>query len=237
MHDSRRRGDQVDDDRNGVVCSEAAVTLGYWSALSVTVAGVAYLLVISVLMATGKFTLPLPDSVELFAAWDTIASGPLLVTALVAVHGLVPAARRPFAQLGVVFAAVFMVMVSINRFVQLTVIRPSMLEGNTSGLERFMPYGPRSAMLSLELVGWGFFLGLALLSAAFAFSRGGISGKVRWCFLGYAVLGIASAMLFVADSPYSAIGFVAWGVILPVGTAFLTAWFNRMRKPSGVAGR
>ncbi|MDF2628921.1 MAG: hypothetical protein K0R39_2752 [Symbiobacteriaceae bacterium] len=207
----------------------AAVTLGYWSALLVTIAGFAYLAVISYLMATGSFTLPLPEAVEIFAAAVTIAAGPLLVAALVAVHYLVPAGRRTFSQMGVLFATVFMVMVSINRFVQLTVIRPSLLEGNMTGLERFMPYGPRSAMLSLELVGWGFFLGLGLLSAAFAFAREGVAGKVRCSFLGYAVLALASTMAFVADSPLSAIGFVAWGLILPIGTTFLTTWFARMR--------
>lgn len=207
----------------------AAVTVGYWSALGVTVGGVAYLVVISFLVGTGRFQLPLPESVELFAAWETIASGPLLVAALVAVHRTVPVASRVFSQLGVLFSTVFMVMVSINRFVQLTVIRPSLLEGNTNGLERFMPYGPRSVMLSLELVGWGFFLGLALLSTAFAFSRQGIAGKIRCSLLCYAGLGMASTVAFVADSPLSAIGFVAWGVVLPVGTALLTVWFHRMR--------
>lgn len=210
--------------------STAAARLGFWSALTLTVAGAAYLIVIGLLAVTGRFTLPLPEAVELFAAWDTITAGPLLLASLVAVHYSVPAHRRPFSQLGVLFATVFMVMVSINRFVQLTVVRPSMLEGNTAGLERFMPYAPRSAMLSLELVGWGFFLGLALLSAAFAFSGPGIAGKIRWTFLCYAVLGLASTMAFVADSPLSAIGFLAWGVVLPVGTALLTVWFHQMRK-------
>lgn len=213
------------------VDSNAAATIGFWSALGVTVAGAAYFAVVSFLVARGRFYLPLPDSVEVFAAWDTIASAPLLVASLVAVHRSVPHDRRVYSLLGVVFAAVFMVMVSINRFVQLTVVRPSLLEGNAGGLERFMPYGPRSVMLSLELVGWGFFLGLSLLSAAFAFSRKGVAGKVRYAFLCYAVLGIASTLAFLADSPLSAIGFVAWGVILPIGTAFLAAWFYRMRRP------
>jgi len=204
-----------------------AVTIGYWSALLVTIAGVAYFIVMAVLLATGRFTLPLPEVVELFAAGVTIASGPLLVSGLVALHNLVPDSRKPYTQLGTIFSAVFMVMVSINRFVQLTVVRPSILEGNTSGLERFMPYAPRSAMLSLELIGWGFFLGLALLCTALAFPRSGLAGAIRWSFLCYGVLGIASALALVADSPLSAIGFLAWGVVLPIGTAFLTAWFRR----------
>jgi hypothetical protein len=207
-----------------------AVTVGYWSALLVTIAGFAYFAVMSVLIAIGRFTLPLPDAVELFAAWVTIASGPLIVAALVALHYTVPSDRRPFSHLGVLFSTVFMVMVSINRFVQLTVVRPSVLEGNTSGLERFMPYAPRSAMLSLELVGWGFFLGMGLLCAAFALPRDGSGGKARWSFLGYAVLALASTVAFVADSPLSAIGFVAWGVVLPVGTGFLTVWFHQLRQ-------
>lgn len=205
-----------------------AIATGYWSALTGTAIGIAYTAVLGVLFATGSFTLPLPEWVQVFAAVVTIVSGPFMVAMLAAVHYVLPAGGRLFSLLGVVFAAVFMVMVSINRFVQLAVVRISTIKGNTAGLERFMPYEPQSAMLALEMIGWGFFLGLALLCTALALSRKGIEGAVRWTFLLYAVLGIGSTVAFVLDSPLSAMGFVAWGLVLQVGSALLAVWFHRL---------
>ncbi|HYG60891.1 MAG TPA: hypothetical protein VD902_22665 [Symbiobacteriaceae bacterium] len=204
--------------------------VGYWSAWLATVAGVAYAVVVGYLVITGKFTLPPPETVQLFAALVTIGSGPLLVAALVSVHYAVPARVKVLSLLGVVFATIFTVMVSINRFVQLAVVRVGASHGNTVGLERFMPYEPGSVMLALEMVGWGFFLGLALLFTGLALSRRGLERLVRLTFLVYALLGIGSTVAFVADSPLSSIGFVAWGLVLPVGTGLLTAWFARLRR-------
>ena len=221
-----RRGDHVD-----YLAPDSTIptTIGYWSALTATAIGVVYGAVVGFLTAVGKLTLPPPEWVQLFAALVTIGEGPLLVAALAAVHYVVPAERRIFSLLGVLFATTFMVMVSINRFVQLAVVRISVSHGDTSGLARFMPYAPQSAMLALEMVGWGFFLGLALLSTAFAMTGTRIERAVRWTFLVYAVLGIGSTVAFVADSPLSAIGFVAWGLILPIGTGLLAVWFRGKR--------
>jgi hypothetical protein len=149
---------------------------------------------------------------------------------MAALHHTVPAGRRLFSLLGVVFSSAFMVMVSINRFVQLGVVRLSVLHGDTKGLERFLPYGTRSAMLTLEMVGWGFFLGLAFLSAAFALPSKGLEAYLRWTFLLYAVLGLISTIAYVADSPLSVVGFIAWGVVLPFAAALLAVWFGRQRQ-------
>ncbi|HYF95269.1 MAG TPA: hypothetical protein VD969_23910 [Symbiobacteriaceae bacterium] len=50
---------------------------------------------------------------------------------------------------------------------------------------------------------------------------------MRWTFLLYAVLGIGSTVACVVDSPLSAMGFLAWGVLLPTGTGLLAAWFRK----------
>ncbi|HWI62883.1 MAG TPA: hypothetical protein VNT75_13640 [Symbiobacteriaceae bacterium] len=206
--------------------TQVPATVGYWAALTSTVAGVAYALVVGFMIATGTFTFPPAEWVQTFAAIVTIASGPLLVATLAAVHYVTPSGRRLLSLLGVLFATGFMVMVSINRFVQLAVVRLSTIKGNTAGLERFMPYGTQSAMLALEMVGWGFFLGLALLCTAFAFPAK--ERLLRWTSLTYALLALIGIVAFVVDSPVSMVGFVAWGLILPILTGLLAAWFRRL---------
>lgn len=203
--------------------------VGYWASLAAIALGIAYALVTCVMIATGTFTLPPPEWVQLFAAVVTIVVAPVLVVVLAAFHLTVQAGRRLFSLLGVVFASAFMVMVSINRFVQLGVVRLSLLHGDTTGLERFLPYGTRSAMLTLELVGWGFFLGLAFLSASFALPQDTLGGCLRWTFILYAALGAISTVAYVLESPLTALGFIGWGALLPLATALLAVWFGRLR--------
>lgn len=207
----------------------APAAIGYATSLIAAAIGIAYALVMCGLVATGRFTLPPPGWAQLFAGVVTIVIAPLLVAVMAAFHYTIPAGRRLFSLLGVVFSSAFMVMVCINRFVQLGVVRLSALHGDTGGLERFLPYGTRSATLALEMVGWGFFLGLAFLSVACALSRKGLEGHLRRAFLLYAVLGIISTVAYVADSPLSSVGFIAWGVVLPLAVALLAAWFRRQQ--------
>lgn len=187
-------------------------------------------------MLTAEKRSPAEAGREVAAVPAMVGYWSALISTVVGIAYLAPEGRRVLSLLGVIFAAAFMVMVSINRFVQLTVVRPLAAEGSAAGLERWMPYGSRSAMLSLEMVGWGFFLGLALLAAALALPAGGRAGVARRSFLVYAALGIASTVAFAADSPLSIVGFVAWGVVLPFGMAFLAAWFDGMRRGGARAG-
>lgn len=214
----------------------APATIGYGTSMITATMGIAYALVICGLVATGRLTLPPPGWVQVFAAVGTIVLAPLLVAVMAALHYTVPAGRRLFSLLGVVFSSAFMVMVCINRFVQLGVVRLSVLHGDTGGLERFLPYGTRSVMFALEMVGWGFFLGFGFLSAAFALPHKGLEGYLRLAFRLYAVLGIISTVAYVADSPLSSVGFIAWGVVLPLATALLAVWFRRQQGHGGWSG-
>jgi hypothetical protein len=82
-------------------------------------------------------------------------------------------------------------------------------------------------MLGLEMMGWGWFLGLALLMAAPIFSKGKLQGWIKWLMLLYGVLGIISAVGYLLASPISAIGFIAWGLILFIITGLLMVYFRQ----------
>jgi hypothetical protein len=76
-------------------------------------------------------------------------------------------------------------------------------------------------------MGWGWFLGLAMIFAAPIFSGGRLQRWLRWLSVGYGALGLVSAVAFLLASPLSVIGFVAWGLILFIITVLLAVYFRR----------
>jgi hypothetical protein len=193
----------------------------FWSSLLVAVIGLLYAVMLAIAAALGSLALPPPEPVASLAALDTITTAVLLVVLVVGIDSIAPAQRRPFSRLGVVFTAMFAVAVTINRFVQLTIVRQSVAANDVADLRRFLPYDPRSVMFALEILGWGFFLGLASVSLALA-----LRGLTRHTWIArlfglYGVLGLTSALGLVLDSQVASVGFVAWGVILPIGAGLL----------------
>lgn len=204
--------------------------LGFWSALFITVVGVVYVVVLGALAATGRFVMPPAQPVQLFGAIVTIIMAPALVVLIASIHSAVPERLKGWSQSGLAFTILFAAMVSINRYVQLTVIRQGVLSGTTDQLKLFLPYGENSIMFSLEILGWGFFLSLAALCLAPVFGGGRGERWLRGLFIAYGVLGLTSALGLVLASPLAAVGFVAWGPVLDVITALLCVWFWRRIK-------
>ena len=64
--------------------------------------------------------------------------------------------NKILGSLGISFITLFAAMVSINRFVQLTVILQSPAGAASQDLARFLPYSTGSVMFALEMLGWGF---------------------------------------------------------------------------------
>lgn len=202
-----------------------AVSAGFWSALFITALGASYFILIIVTIVLGDFRLPPPAYVQTMAAIVDLLLCPALVILFASIYHTVAAEKRIFAHLGLIFAAIFTVMVTINRFIQITIVRLSTIEGDLEGLKRFLPYDARSAMFALELFGFGFFLSITLFFAALSLSPTGLQRKVRYTFFIYAVLGMVSIAGYIFDSLITNVGFVAWGLVLYIGTGLLAASF------------
>ncbi|HEY3316273.1 MAG TPA: hypothetical protein VGL40_13475 [Bacillota bacterium] len=192
--------------------------------------GVIYGLGLGGLAVMGQFTMPPSQPAQLFGAILTITLAPVIVILLACVHHCAPEERKAWSLSGLAFAVLFAAMVSINRYVQLTVIRQGLASGSVDQLQLFLPYGNNSIMLSLEILGWGFFLSLAALCAAMVFNGGGLERWLRALFIAYGLLGLTSALGLVVASPITALGFVAWGPVLDVIAALLGVWFWRRAK-------
>lgn len=210
--------------RANLTCS-----LGFWSAVLATGAGVLYFLVIVAAAITGQMTFPPPDWLQLFGGIISLLFCPVMVVVMACLHTITPANKQVLSQISLAFTLLFATAVTINRFVQLGVVRQSMALGETEGITWFLAYGERSIMFALEMLGWGWFLGLALLFAAPIFTAPGYQRWLRWLLLLYGVLALVSAVAHLLASPLVAVGFVAWGFILFLVTGLLAVYFQRIK--------
>jgi hypothetical protein len=206
-----------------------AYALGFWSAVLATIGGIIYFLVILWAMLTGQMTFPPPHWLQLFGGILSFLFCPVLVILIACLHTITPVEKKGFSQITLVFTLLFAMAVSINRFVQLGVVRQSMALGQTEGITWFLAYGERSIMFALELLGWGWFLGLAMLFATPIFAARGYQRGLRGLLILYGVLALISAMAHLLASPLVALGFLAWGVVLFLITALLAVHFQQTR--------
>jgi hypothetical protein len=204
-----------------------AYPLGFWSALITTIDGVTYFLVVLWAILTGQFTFPPSEFIQLFGGITSLLLCPFMVILVASLHAITPIGKKALSQISLGFTLLFALSVSINRFTQLGVVRGSIASGAVEGIEWFLPYGDHSILLGLEIMGWGWFLGLAMIFAAPIFSGGRLQRWLRWLSVGYGALGLVSAVAFLLASPLSVIGFVAWGLILFIITVLLAVYFRR----------
>jgi hypothetical protein len=201
--------------------------LGVWSAFISTSLGIAYFAVILGTIVTGNFTYPPPESIQLFAGIVSLLFCPVFIVLMSSVQAETPPQKKVLGQTSLSLTILFAISVSINRFIQLGIVRQSVASGNRTGIGWFLPYGDHSVMFGLEILGWGWFLGLAMLFTAPLLSGGRLGGWLRWLCFSYGVLGLVSALGQLLASPIIMVGFVAWGIILFLITALLTVYFRR----------
>ena len=204
--------------------------LGFWSSVYVAMLGGVYLLVLIFYFSTEGFKLPPSPFVQLASGIITFLTVPGLVALFTAIRYVNEEDNKVLGSLGISFIILFAATVSINRFVQLTVIQQS-LPDIPSDLTRFLPYSTGSVMLALEVLGWGFFSSLAAIFVAPLFSSSSIGKAIRWLFILYAVFSFMSAVSFLINIPIP-VGPIAWGPILLTLSILLSVYFRNLDKQS-----
>ena len=207
---------------------------GYWSALGSTVFSVGF-----AAAAIGSSLVPLPswNGIESFAeAFRTLHVLPgafalLLIPAFVILTATIyhtsAEDRRLFGMLGLVFSLVYASLVGANYAIQLVVLRPNLLRGETEGMALFALTNPYSVFWGLELIGYGFMM-LSLISAAFVFDRSGLEGWVRKIFLVNGMVNILATVAYTIflDPIIVFISLPFWSVLFPISTGMLVAVFR-----------
>jgi len=206
-----------------------AAQLGFWASALTVVLGVVYLFLLVFHFSTQGFVNPTSGFVPLVAGIDMLLIVQVVVIVFTAIHYVNDEDNKILGSLGVSFATLCAVAVSINRFVQLTVIQQS-LPDLPSDLTRFLPYGAGSVMYALEWLGWGFFSSLAALFVAPLFTSTRLNKTIRWLFILYAIFSFMGLVGFMINTPIASIAFIAWGPILLVLFILLSVYFRKFDK-------
>jgi hypothetical protein len=206
-----------------------ASQLGFFASVLGAILGGFYLLILIYAIATEGFADPPGPLVQLSGGIITFITIPVVVILFTAIRFVNEDENKILGSLGVNFIILFAATVSINRFVQLTVIQQS-LPDVPADLTRFLPYATGSVMFALEILGWGFFSSLAAVFVAPLFSSSTLNKTIRWLFILYAVFSFMSVIGFATNTPITAGAFIAWGPILLALSILLSFYFRSLNK-------
>lgn len=90
------------------------------------------------------------------------------VALIVCVHHYVTIERKIFSQIGLVFATISATLLITDYFLQITVIQPSLLKGETDGIPLLTQYNPHGVFIALEELGY-LMMSISFLSIAYVF--------------------------------------------------------------------
>lgn len=219
--------------------SPSAKTVGFWSAVLATVFSITYDLgqIAEWLGWLGSKGGPESASTPLGLVVLLVPSfflGFSFLVLVVSINQLASPGEKIWSQAAVAFATCYAVMITINYYVQLTLVAPRLAGGRVAGIEPFFFVPFDSFLYSVDILGYSF-MSLATLFAAKVFRGGGQERLVRF-FL------IANGLLipFLALQIYFhwMIWIAAlWAITFPGATWSLAVLFRRAAITGAVSRR
>ena len=163
--------------------SPSAKALGFWSAVLCTVFSLTY--VIAQLAewlgwlgsAGGPESASTPFGLVVLLTPSLFLGSAFLVLSA-CIHELAPADRRIWSSTALAFATAYAVLISVNYYVQLTLVAPRIATGRTQGIEPFLFTPFDSFLYSVDILGYTF-MSVSTLFAARAFTGNGMERVVR----------------------------------------------------------
>jgi hypothetical protein len=181
---------------------------GFWAAVVASV-----LVVFSGITASTALKIP------------SLLSGILLIPSFVllmaCIHGYVPAERKVFSQLGLLFSLGYAVLISFNYYMQLTLVAKGLYS------DVFAMDNPQSIMWVIEVLGYGF-MGLSTLFASWSLGSSKVEQAVRWLFIVNGILGIGGMIGFALGLSMGILlgGLIVWDIVMPASTILLAIMFR-----------
>lgn len=156
---------------------------------------------------------------------------PTFVVLLACIHTQTRGDKKVFSQVSLSFGIMYAALVVSDFFIQWTVILPSILTNETSGLSLFSMYNPHGITIAIESLGY-LIMDTALLFLAAVFDgKNRLERATRWLFIGGFILTVMSfGTLSLAGNPIVVFEVVAVTinvVVLIVAGALLSLLFKR----------
>jgi len=209
--------------------SPSTKMLGFWSAVLTTVFSITYVVgqIAEWLGWLGSEGGPESASTPLgivVLLTPSLFLGSAFLVLIVSIHQLSSPDRKVWSHAAVAFATAYAVLISINYYVQLTLVAPRLAAGRVEGIEPFLFVPFDSFLYAVDILGYSF-MSVATLFAAGVFTGRGL-GRVVRLFL------IANGLLlpFIALQMYVHwLIWIAtlWAVTFPGATWSLAILFRR----------
>ena len=199
--------------------SKSVGQLGFWSAVVVAMASVAF---------DGAFLV----GHRLAAPWDVIAPlapslvlAPAFLALLVCVHSSVRDEVKIWTRLAVAFAGVYVPLCSTAYIVEMLVVQPLVLRGQADRVALLTLTRGGTVLNAVDGLGY-IFMSLATLCAAPAFAGGRVERWIRWLFLANGILAVPIFLTYFVNPLFI---YVAgpWGITIPGSTILLAIYFRR----------
>jgi hypothetical protein len=204
----------------------------FYTAAFATLLGMLYLLGLAgKLIVDGTVHSTSSKAVQNLSAAVAILWDLSLLVLFVALRRQILGSRAIFAELALIFMAIVCTVSSINWFVQLLVVSRITRVGESVLLALLDVNNGLSLMYAMEHLAWGVFYGLAAIFAAVAIGSGRLESWIRWLFVAGGILSLLHVIgMLTATSVVSDLGYVAWGILLPITTALLALRFRLKQK-------
>ncbi len=166
--------------------------VGYWSAVLASVFSLLYIIgqlaewfgLLGSMGGPESMSTPLGIIVLLV---PSLFLGSSFAVLMVCVHYIAPAEKKIWSHAAILFATIYAALISINYYVQLTLVLPHMLRHDIENV-RFLLFVPFDSFLySVDILGYSF-MSLATLFAAFVFRPDGLERTIRRCLIGNGLL-------------------------------------------------
>jgi hypothetical protein len=209
--------------------SPSTKAVGFWSAVLATVFSITYDLgqIAEWLGWLGSAGGPESSSTPLglvVLLTPSLLLGSSFLVLVVSIHQLAAADRRVWSHAAVAFATAYAVLISVNYYVQLTLVAPRLAGGRVSGIEPFLFVPFDSFLYAVDILGYSF-MSVATLFAAMVFTGRGQKRIVRGFLIANGLLlpFIALQMYFHWMIWIAAL----WAITFPGSTWSLAVLFRR----------
>ena len=110
------------------------------------------------------------------------------------IHHNAESEKKTFSQVGLSFAIMSALILLANYFIQLSVVQPSLLNGEFDGIALITQYNPHGIFIALEELGF-ILMSLAFLFMAPVFAKGKLEKAIRSIFIGSFALTVITFIL------------------------------------------
>lgn len=224
--------------------TKTSIKLGYWSALLCAATFIIFsLCFVAILIVNPIFIwTTYADYVTYFnntnqffkdlAQFMMLLFGPLFLILVNSIHDVAPANKKTLSRLALAFSLAFATLISINYFVQLSIVRQNLLHGRPEGLEQFIQANGASFITAVNMLGWTLFLGLASFFLAPIFNGGPLQKIIRYAFLANGIFMILGGFSYIFEIVMLVFLFMnlALGAAVLVATIGLAILFRRLNQ-------